>query len=41
MPDDDLTTEIPPPHETDGPQQPVDDSELEDETHPTVPSEDD
>lgn len=34
-------TEIPPPAETDGPQEPVDDSELEEETHPTVPAEDD
>lgn len=38
---DDLTTEILPPHEADGPQEPVDDSELEEEQHPTVPDEDD
>lgn len=37
MPDNDLTTEILAPHETDGPQQPVDDGELEQEQHPTVP----
>jgi hypothetical protein len=37
MPDEDLTTEIPPPDESDGPQEPVDDSELEEVGHPTVP----
>jgi hypothetical protein len=29
--------EPPPPSEADGPHEPVDDSELEDETHPSVP----
>jgi hypothetical protein len=30
-------TDVPPPAESDGPQEPVDDSELEDESHPSVP----
>ena len=30
-----------PPHETDGPQEPVDPDKLEEETHPIVPDEDD
>jgi hypothetical protein len=29
--------DVPPPDESDGPQEPVDDSELEEESHPTVP----
>jgi hypothetical protein len=33
--------ETPPPAETDGPAEPVDDSELEEESHPTVPEDDD
>ena len=28
---------VPPPAETDGPQEPVDPSELEEEVHPTLP----
>lgn len=42
MPDErDPYADVPPPAETDGPQEPVDDSELEQETHPSVPDEDD
>lgn len=33
--------DVPPPSETDGPQEPVDPDELEEESHPTVPAEDD
>jgi hypothetical protein len=29
--------DVPPPAETDGPQEPVDPDELEEESHPTVP----
>jgi hypothetical protein len=29
--------DVPPPSEDDGPTEPVDDSELEEESHPTVP----
>jgi hypothetical protein len=38
MPDErDPSADVPPPSETDGPHEPVDDSELEEESHPSAP----
>jgi hypothetical protein len=42
MPDErDLYADVPPPSEDDGPTELVDPSELEEESHPTVPEGDD